>query len=142
MGHISDAISPTDFILGTKVQPNKVHSMTLVKGQGQIFQKMCKNQRTGHIQEAISPTDFIISIITAFYDSFGRCPLVLLYLLRHICNYNLVKLSNTKQNFLSVDIKIKKIKRKLKIWCEVKVRLNFGSQKIWCDFFGCQVYHV
>ena len=25
MGHISDAISPTDFMLGTKVQPNKAH---------------------------------------------------------------------------------------------------------------------
>ena len=51
-GHISEAISPTDFILGTKVQPNKAHSMTLVpmtltsvkvKGQGQIFPKMVKN---------------------------------------------------------------------------------------------------
>ena len=28
MGHISDAISPTDFIFGTKVQHNKAHSMT------------------------------------------------------------------------------------------------------------------
>ena len=40
MGNISDAISPTDFILGTKVQPNKAHSMThvpmtLTQGQGQ-----------------------------------------------------------------------------------------------------------
>ena len=40
IGHISDAISPTDFILGTKVQPNKAHSMTqvpmtLTQGQGQ-----------------------------------------------------------------------------------------------------------
>ena len=40
MDHISDAISPTDFILGTKVQPNRVHSMTqvpmtLTQGQGQ-----------------------------------------------------------------------------------------------------------
>ena len=39
-GHISEAISPTDFILGTKVQPNKAHSMTQVSmtltlGQGQ-----------------------------------------------------------------------------------------------------------
>ena len=37
-GHISEAISPTDFILGTKVQHNKAHSMTQVpmtKGQGQ-----------------------------------------------------------------------------------------------------------
>ena len=38
-GHISEAISPTDFILGTKVQPNKTHSMiqmpmTLTQGQG------------------------------------------------------------------------------------------------------------
>ena len=30
MGHISDAVSPTDFILGTKVQPLKTHSMTQV----------------------------------------------------------------------------------------------------------------
>ena len=30
MGHISDAISLTDFILGTKVQPNKTHSMIQV----------------------------------------------------------------------------------------------------------------
>ena len=53
MGHISDAISPTDFILGTKVQPNKANSMTLVpmtltQGQGHrlrsIFLKMGKNQ--------------------------------------------------------------------------------------------------
>ena len=40
MGYISDAISPTDFILGIKVQPNKAHSMTqgpmtLTQGQGQ-----------------------------------------------------------------------------------------------------------
>ena len=38
-GHISEAISPTDFILGTKVQPNKTYSMTqvpmtLTLGQG------------------------------------------------------------------------------------------------------------
>ena len=38
-GHISEAISPTDFILGTKVQPKKSHSMTqvlmtLTLGQG------------------------------------------------------------------------------------------------------------
>ena len=29
-GHISEAISPIDFILGTKVQPNKGHSLTQV----------------------------------------------------------------------------------------------------------------
>ena len=49
--------------LGTKVQPIKVHSMTQVpmtKGQGQIFPKMGKKQRTGHISEAISQTDFIL----------------------------------------------------------------------------------
>ena len=27
-GHISEASSATDFILGTKVQPNNAHSMT------------------------------------------------------------------------------------------------------------------
>ena len=40
MGNISEAISPTDFILGTKVQPNKAYSMThvpmtLTQAQGQ-----------------------------------------------------------------------------------------------------------
>ena len=65
-GHISDAILPTDFILGTKVQPNKAHSMTQVpmtKGQRSrsIFSpKSVKIQRTGHISEAVSPTDFIL----------------------------------------------------------------------------------
>ena len=38
-GHISEAISPTDIILGTKIQPNKAHfmtqvPMTLTFGQG------------------------------------------------------------------------------------------------------------
>ena len=42
---VSDAISPTDFILGTKVQPIKAHSMTqvpLVKvtGHDKIFSKL------------------------------------------------------------------------------------------------------
>ena len=58
MGHISDAISPTDLILGTKVQPNKVHPMTqalitltfgqgpILPGQGQIFLKMGKIPKT------------------------------------------------------------------------------------------------
>ena len=84
-GHISEAISPTDFILGTKLQSNKVHSMTQVpmsltfgqKVKVKFPPKWVKNQRTVHISEAISPTDYIISIITAFCDSFGRCPLVL-----------------------------------------------------------------
>ena len=49
-GHISEAISPIHFILGTKVQPNKVHSMTqmpmaLILGQGQIFQKLGKKTK-------------------------------------------------------------------------------------------------
>ena len=55
------------FILGTKVQSNKAHSMTQVpmKGQGQRSRsnfppKLVKKQRTGHISEAISPTDFIL----------------------------------------------------------------------------------
>ena len=47
MGHISGAISPTDFIFSTKVHPYKAHSMTLVpinltQGQGQISPKMMK----------------------------------------------------------------------------------------------------
>ena len=79
IGHISDAISPTDFILGTKVQPNKLHSMTQVPiiFKVKISTKWVKYLTTGHILDAISPTDFIIFIITAFCDSFGRCPLVL-----------------------------------------------------------------
>ena len=66
-GHISEAISPTHFILGTKVQPNMVHSMTqvpmtltLVQGQrsrSNFSKNGLKNQRTGHISEVISPTD-------------------------------------------------------------------------------------
>ena len=31
-----------------------------------------------------------------------------------------------------------KIKRKLKIWCEIKVRLRFGSQKRGCDIFDAE----
>ena len=55
MSHISNTISPTDFILGTKVQPNKAHSMpqkpmTLTQGQGQrsrsnFFSKMGKKTK-------------------------------------------------------------------------------------------------
>ena len=54
-GYISEAISPTDFILGSKAQPIKAHSMTQVSmtltvgqvfgqghHQGQIFPKMGK----------------------------------------------------------------------------------------------------
>ena len=64
-GHISEAISPTDFILGTKVQPNKAHSMTqvqmtLTKVKVKFSQKWVKKQRIGHISEAISPTHFIL----------------------------------------------------------------------------------
>ena len=48
--HISEATSPTHFILGPKVQPNKAHSMTrvpmtLTQGQGQIFQKIGKKPK-------------------------------------------------------------------------------------------------
>ena len=69
MGHISDAISPTYFILGTKVQPHRgafidlsaddldPRSRSNVKVK--FSAKWVKNQRTGHISEAISPTDFI-----------------------------------------------------------------------------------
>ena len=70
-GHISDAMSPTDFILGTKVQPIKAHSMTqvpmtLTEGQDQRsrsnFPKIDKKKysTTDHISDAISPTDFIL----------------------------------------------------------------------------------
>ena len=69
------------FILGTKVQSINAHPMTqvpmtLTKSQGQNFPKWVKWLATGHILDAFSPIDFIISIITAFCDSFGRCPLV------------------------------------------------------------------
>ena len=51
-GHISDAISPTDFILGTNVQHNKAHSMTqvlmtLTKGQGQRSRSKVKVKGQG-----------------------------------------------------------------------------------------------
>ena len=53
-GHISEALAPTDFILGTKIQPIKAHSMaqvpmTLTKdeGQGQIWPKMVKKLSNG-----------------------------------------------------------------------------------------------
>ena len=39
MGHMSDAISPTDFILGTKIQSNKAHSMTQVPNFPKIGKK-------------------------------------------------------------------------------------------------------
>ena len=70
MGHISYAISTTAFILGTKVQHNKAHSlihvlMTLtprskVKVKVNFSPKWVKIQRTGPISEAILPTDFIL----------------------------------------------------------------------------------
>ena len=45
--HFSDPVTPTDFILGINVQPNKAHtmtqvSMTLTEGQDQISLKMGK----------------------------------------------------------------------------------------------------
>ena len=64
MGNVSDAISPTDFILGTKVQPNKAHfnypSAEMVKVKVNFPPKCLKIQRTGPISEAISPTDFVL----------------------------------------------------------------------------------
>ena len=69
IGCFSEAVLPTDFILCTKVQPYKAHSMTqvpmtLTLGQGHRsrsnFSKMGKNQRTVNISNAISPTDFIL----------------------------------------------------------------------------------
>ena len=67
--HISKPVWPRDFKLGTKIQPNKAHSMiqvpmTLTKGQGHRsrsnVQKLAKIYKTGHISEASSPTDFIL----------------------------------------------------------------------------------
>ena len=51
-GHISVAISPSDFIHGTKVQPNKAHSMTQVSmiltlGQGQGQRSSSKFSQNG-----------------------------------------------------------------------------------------------
>ena len=51
MGHILNAISPTDFMLGTKVQTFNdpsvddldLRSRSLVTGQGQISPKWVKN---------------------------------------------------------------------------------------------------
>ena len=83
MGNISDseAILPTDFILGTKVQPNKAHSMTqvpmtLALGQGHRsrsnFSKMGKKNKELAISrtaDAISPTDFILGTKVQLYNA-------------------------------------------------------------------------
>ena len=45
----------------TQVPITLTFTKVKVKGQGQIFPKMGKNQRTGHTSEAISSTDFILS---------------------------------------------------------------------------------
>ena len=42
--------------------------MTLTEGQGQIFPKMCKNQRTGHISNSIEPTNFVLGFNTQQHD--------------------------------------------------------------------------
>ena len=60
-GHISEAISSTHFILGTKVQPNKAHSMTqvpmtLTLGQGQ----RSRSNFPKNGEKAFSPTDCIL----------------------------------------------------------------------------------
>ena len=60
-GHISEAISLTDFILGTKVQPNKAHSltqvtMTLTQGQGQRSRSNFL-KKIIHISNSIEPTN-------------------------------------------------------------------------------------
>ena len=80
----------------SKVQPNMLHSMTQVS----MTLTLCQGQRsrskfsqnglntkqlaTSLMPFLISPTNFIISIITAFCDSFGRCPLVCLFVL-YVC---------------------------------------------------------
>ena len=77
-GHISDAISPTDLILllGTKVQPCKVQSMTQVpmtlgQGQGQIFPTMGKIiNNCISISNAISPVGFILGTKVQLVNSF------------------------------------------------------------------------
>ena len=45
MGHISDAILPTDFILGTKVQPNKAHSKMGKKTKKWSYLRGCISYR-------------------------------------------------------------------------------------------------
>ena len=50
IGYISEAISPTDFILGTKVQHIKAHSMTLVPmamTEGQSRRSMSNLKKKG-----------------------------------------------------------------------------------------------
>ena len=56
---------PTDFIFGTKVQPNKSHSMTqmlmiLTKGQGHLFPKMGKKSKNWSYLGGYLSTDFIL----------------------------------------------------------------------------------
>ena len=60
--------------------------MMLTKGQGQrsMFKFPPNGLNTKQLAISwISPTDFIISVITAFCDSFERCPLVLI--LHFVC---------------------------------------------------------
>ena len=45
MGYILNAISPTYFILDTKVQPKGTFIDPSALGQGQIFPKMCKKTK-------------------------------------------------------------------------------------------------
>ena len=85
-GHISEAISPTDFILGTKVQPNKVHSMTqlpktLTKGRGQISLKMGKNTKELFISRGLfhpQTTSYLLSQL--FETHFGVALLFLIHI--------------------------------------------------------------
>ena len=48
-GYISEAISPTDFILGSRVQPIKAHSMAQVSMTLTVGQVFCQGHRQGQI---------------------------------------------------------------------------------------------
>ena len=103
-GHISEAISPTDCILGTKVQPNMAHlmtqvSMTLTQGQGQRsrsnFSKMDKKPKKwsylgGYFTSYLLSQLFVTHLGVALLLRYIFCLVMLinLYLLLYFCWYN------------------------------------------------------
>ena len=77
MDHISDAISPTDFILGTKLQPNNSTTqvtMTLTLGQSHRSRsnvlKMCKKQKNWPYLECY----FTYRLHTWYQGTTYKCP--------------------------------------------------------------------
>ena len=148
-GHISEAISHTDFILqlGTNVQLNKAHSTTYVPmGQGQIFpQKGKKTQRTCHISKAISPTDFIFGTkpakvqpkkthsMTQVMMTLTECQDQRSWMLFHLQTSYLVQ-SNQAHSMIHVS---------MRVTAQVKVKsFKKGYKKLnYWPYLGCYFIH-